>query len=266
LIAPIVLYLEQNEAGSLSPIHQSDEAKQFREARKLMSQRTLPALARARDLLGQIAERCGEVGQVYIELAHAEHGYGLLIAGDQFIETLERARSYAQKAVEIDHLNPRAHGAVALQELFLGNHATAAELYQHALRLNPYDQVLKSDWGECLALMGRAQEALPILQDVSAAAPRDKAWAEWNLCDAEWALDRPERVIQILKNSGDLPHVHRYLAASYAKIGKMVQASHHAAQVRRHQPDFSAGEWRKVLPWQQDLAEEYTACLAMAGL
>jgi class 3 adenylate cyclase len=51
-------------------------------------------------------------------------------------------------------------------------------------------------------------------------------------------------------------HVDRYLAASYANIGKMVQARHHAAQVRRHQPDFSAGEWRKVLPCQQDLAED----------
>ena len=35
--------------------------------------------------------------------------------------------------------------------------------------------------------------------------------------------------------------MYRYLAASYAKIGKMVQARHHAAQVGRHQPDFSAG-------------------------
>ena len=265
-IAPIVLYLEQNEAGSLNPIRQSDDAKRFREARKLMSQRTLPAFARARDLLSQVADRCGEVGEVYIELAHAEHGCGLLIAGDQFTGALERARRYAQKAVEIDDLNPRAHAAVALQEMFLKNHAAAAELYQHALKLNPYDPVLKSDWGECLALMGRAQEALPILQAVSAAAPRDKVWAEWNLCDAEWALNRPERVIQILENSGDLPHVHRYLAASYAKLGKLAEARHHADKVRSHQPNFSAQEWRKVLPWQQDLAEEYAACLTKAGL
>jgi predicted Zn-dependent protease len=265
-VAPIVLYLAQNEAASFNSIRQSDEARRFREARKLLSQRTLPAVARARDLLSQIANDCGEVGEVYIELAHAEHSYGLLVAGEQFPEALERARQHAQKAVDIDDLNPRAHAELALQEMFLRNHAAAAERYQHALRLNPYDPVLKSDWGECLALMGRAQEVLPILQDISAAAPRDRIWVEWNLCDAEWALNRPERVIQILSTSGDLPHVHRYLAASYAKLGKVIEARHHADRVRVHQPNFSAKEWRNVLPWQNDVAEEYAACLAKAGL
>jgi hypothetical protein len=104
------------------------------------------------------------------------------------------------------------------------------------------------------------------LENLSPTSPSDRAWVEWNLCDAAWVLDRPERILEILRDQPDLPHVHRFLAASCAKLGRISEARRHADNVRRHQPNFSAREWQNVVPWQAEHAESYAESLAMAGL
>lgn len=266
-VTPMVLHLQRNEAESWDTFRNSEDEQAFREAQKLMPQRTLAATDQARRMLAGILKRCGEIGNVYVALARAEHNYGQLQAGDQFVEALEQARIYAKRAIELDDLNPRAHSELALQDLFLKKHTAAVDGYQRALRLNPYDPFLLADWADCLALTGRAEEALPILQSLSASWPSDKAWVEWNQCDAEWALNRPDNIVDLLRDKPDSPHVHRYLAASYAKLGRTREARHHAERVRAHQPNFSAKAWSKVVAYaDRDAAEEYADFLAKAGL
>ena len=127
--------------------------------------------------------------------------------------------------------------------------------------------MLLADWADCLTHTGRADEALPILENLSGSWPSDKAFVEWNLCDAEWAMNRPGRIVELLRNKPDLPHVHRYLAASYAKLDRMSEARRHAERVRAHQPNFSAKAWSNVVPhMNRDAAEEYASFLAKAGL
>ena len=266
-VIPIVLHLQRNEAESLDVIRRSEDERLFREAQRLISQRTLPAMDQARRILADILKRSGEIGNVYVTLARAEHSHGQLLAGERFVEALERARGYAKKAIELDDLNPRAHGELALQELFLKRHGSAVDSYRRALQLNPYDPLLLADWADCLSLMGRGEEALSILENIAVSWPSDKAFVEWNQCDAEWAMNRPERIIELLRDKADQPHVHRYLTASYAKLGRMREARRHAEKVRDHQPNFSAKAWSEVVPYtNRDAAEEYAEFLRMAGL
>lgn len=266
-VTPLVLHFQRNEAESWDALRDSQDEQLFREARRLIAQRTLAATDQARRILAGIIERSGEIGNVYVALARAEHSHGQLLAGERFIEALERARDYARRAIELDDLNPRAHGELALQDLFLKRHGSAVDSYERALQLNPYDPMLLADWADCLTHTGRAEEALPILEDLSGSWSSDKAWVEWNLCDAEWALNRPENIIELLRDKPDLPHVHRYLAASYAKLDRMTEARRHAERVRAHQPNFSAKAWSRVPPHaDRDAAEEYADFLAKAGL
>ena len=80
-------------------------------------------------------------------------------------------------------------------------------------------------------------------------------------------LNRPEKIIELLRDKPDMPYVHRYLAASYARLGRMTEARHHAERVRGHQPNFAAKAWSKVPPHvDRDAAEEYADYLAKAGL
>lgn len=266
-VIPIILHLQRNEAESWDAFRNSEDEQVFREALKLITHRTLGSTDQARRMLLGILERRGEIGNVYVALARAEHSHGQLQAGERFVEALEQARVYAKKAIDLDELNPRAHGELALQDLFLRRHATAADEYQRALRLNPYDPFLLADWADCLTHIGRADEALPILQNLAASWPSDKAFVEWNQCDAEWVLNRPENIIELLRDAPDLPYVHRYRAACFAKLGRMAEARHHAEKVRSHQPDFSAKAWSRVPPYMDpDIAEEYGDYLAKAGL
>ncbi len=266
-VTPIVLHLQRNEAEARNALRHSEDEQLFREAHRLIAQRTLAAMDQARRILAGILKRSGEIGNVYVALARAEHSHGQLLAGEQFVESLERARGYAKKAIELDELNPRAHGELALQDLFLKRHGSAVDSYQRALQLNPYDPMLLADWADCLSLMGRGEEALSILEDIAASWPTDKAFVEWNQCDAEWAMNRPERIIELLRDKPDQPHVHRYLAASYAKLGRMREARRHADKVRAHQPNFSAKAWSDVVPYtNRDAAEEYAEFLRQAGL
>jgi adenylate cyclase len=266
-VIPIILQLHRNQAESWDALGNTEDEQAFRAARRLIARRTLEATDRARQLLAGILQRSGEIGDVYVALARAEHIHGLLRAGEEFVEALEQARVYARKAIEIDDLNPRAHGELALQEVFLKRHAAAVDVYQRALRLNPYDPFLLADWADCLIHMARADEAVPILDSLAASWPTDKAWVEWNQCDADWMLNQPEKIIERLRGASDQPHAHRFLAASYAKLGRMKEARQHAERVRAHQPNFSPRKWRQVLPWQDDDAsDEYVDCLAKAGL
>ena len=78
---------QRNEAESWDAFGRSEDEQAFREAQKLMTQRTLGALDQARRMLVGILERCGEIGSVYVALARAEHTYGQLLGGEQrFVE------------------------------------------------------------------------------------------------------------------------------------------------------------------------------------
>ena len=183
-----------------------------------MERGTLETLDQARHIC-RIINRRGEIGNVCIALAHVERNHGILLAGDQFVESLERARIFAKKAVEVDEMNPRAHAEFAMQEMFSKRQNSDAETYRHALSLNPYDPLIRADWADCLVNLGRADEALPILEEVLTGWPRNRTWVEWGLCDAYWALGRPDRIVELLERHPDQPYVHRYLAASYARLG-----------------------------------------------
>lgn len=267
IVAPIVLYLGRADTVSWSVMPQSADGFLFQTARQLIEQRTLESLKHARCLLLEIRDRCGEIGDVYLALARAEHSYGLLCAGQQFTDALEIAWRYAKKAIEIEDLNPQAHAELALQEMFLKRQSDAAAIYEYALRLNPYDAMLRADWADCLVNTGRAAEAIQILEEVLSGWPRDRAWVEWNLCDAYWMTDRPDRIVALLDRHPDQPHVHRLLAASYAKLGRIQEAQRHADKVRQHQPGFSTKAWSRVVPFaSSDTSEEYAEYLERAGL
>lgn len=267
IVAPVVLYLERSEIAFWNGGHHSEDEILFRQAKQLVEQRTLTSLEHARRLLSDIIGRCGDVGDVYITLARAEHNHGLLLAGKGFVESIERAWRFARKAVDLDGLNAKAHAELALQEMFLKRQDDATEIYQQALRLNPYDPMLRADWADSLVNVGRAPEAVSVLEEVLSGWPRDRSWVEWSLCDAYWALDRPDRTLALLSRHPDQHHVHRNLAACHAKLGNLSEARRHANIVLELQPGFSAKAWREVMPnTNADKADEFIDYLESVGL
>ena len=65
----------------------------------------------------------------------------------------------------------------------------------------------------------------------------------------------------------DQSEAHRLLASSYAHLGAMDEASHHAQEVMRIHPNFSLDHWRNVPPNQDPRENEmFIEGLRRAGL
>ena len=97
-VIPIISHLQRNETESWDAFRSSEDEQAFREAQKLVGRRALGALDQARRMLVGILERCGEIGNVYVALARAEHTHGQLLGGPQFVEALEKARVSCQES------------------------------------------------------------------------------------------------------------------------------------------------------------------------
>ena len=65
----------------------------------------------------------------------------------------------------------------------------------------------------------------------------------------------------------DLSEAHRILAASYAHLGIMNGARHHAAQLMKAHPNFSIDHWSTVPPYKdQEPVERLVDGLRRVGL
>ena len=62
----------------------------------------------------------------------------------------------------------------------------------------------------------------------------------------EEAISAYKKVLErALKEKGNPIEAHQGLAVNYARIGRMEDARHHAAEIRRIDPTFSVDRWRR---------------------
>jgi tetratricopeptide (TPR) repeat protein len=89
----------------------------------------------------------------------------------------------------------------------------------------------------------------------------------WYLGDAYFHLGEYEKTIQTLKKMRDASEGHRLMAASYALLGNVDEATKHAQSLMQVHPNFTIERWRKVPPNQypEDL-EVFVEGLRKAGL
>ena len=97
--------------------------------------------------------------------------------------------------------------------------------------------------------------------------PYFPGWYLWYLGNAYFTIGDFGETVQTLIKMRDQSEAHRLLTSSYALLGRMGKARHHARQVLAIQPDFSIEHWRKVPP-DRDAAtlERFIKGLRKAGL
>jgi adenylate cyclase len=222
----------------------------------------------ARRLYEQAIELDPDYARAYASLAwtylveHAERWVG---PEDQ---PLERALDWARRGVMVNpasHSNHLALGQVCLSK---GLHDEALEALQTAIALNPNDADGYVFLAQALNRAGRPEEAISLVEKAQRLNPAPPPWYASNLGVAYYLARRYDEAVTALRRGRPLgPMAYRWLAASYAQLGREQDAKVAAEAYLKLTPDFSLARHLEMLHFQDaaDL-EHYAEGLRKAGL
>ena len=96
--------------------------------------------------------------------------------------------------------------------------------YVQALSLNPNDSDIITEYGDALNYAGRPDQAVELFQKAMRLNPYFPDWYLWCLADAYDTMGRSEDVIATVTRMHDASEGQRLLAANYAHLGMMQEA------------------------------------------
>lgn len=180
---------------------------------------------------------------------------------------LDQALGLAETAIAFDPFDARAHAELAFVCLCRKQHDAALASYDRALELNPSDADILAERGYALTSAGQNERALDSLGRAIRLNPLYPDWYLWYLVSVHFYVGDYAKAIDIAMSMRNLSEVHRMLAASYAHLGIMDQARHHAAQLLIVHPNFSVEHWRSVAPIKDEsVLERLIGGMRKAGL
>jgi tetratricopeptide (TPR) repeat protein len=154
---------------------------------------------------------------------------------------IDQALAYAKKAVALDANNDSCQTTLGL--ILMDHHEY--DLGEHHLRkglsLNPNRPEALAIFAQIYTYCGRPDEALEhfaIAQSIDPFFEPPWFWRTQGV--AFFVAGRYEEAIAAMSKSSGMPHwAHGFLAASYAYLDRMEQATYHAAETMRLAPEFS---------------------------
>lgn len=180
---------------------------------------------------------------------------------------LDKAVDLANAAIRYDSLDARGYGELGFAQLYKKRHDESLAAYERAIALNPNDADLLAEMGDAMTYCGQTGQAVELLSRAMRLNPYHPDWYLWYLGEAHFYAGDYEKAIRTLKQMRDQSEAHRLLASSYAHLGMMKEAAHHAQEVLRIHPNFSLEHWRGVPPNKDPRENEvFIEGLRKAGL
>ncbi|OLD27485.1 MAG: hypothetical protein AUJ04_03830 [Acidobacteria bacterium 13_1_40CM_3_55_6] len=184
------------------------------------------SLQKAIDQFQQAVQKDPNYALAYVGLADS---YGLLeeYTGDQGIETLQKARAFAERALQIDNSLAEAHSALALAYEVLWLWDDAEREYRLSISLNPNYPTAHHWHGEYLLWMGRDDEGLAELKRAQELDPLSLVINMWlaetyfRKGDTDAAIKQSNKVLELDR---DFPRSHRLLGIVYLRQGRYEEA------------------------------------------
>jgi adenylate cyclase len=156
--------------------------------------------------------------------------------------------------------------SLASQALSTTTRRSIAE-YAQALSLNPNDSDIIAEYADALVYAGQPDKSVELFEKAMRLNPYHPDWYLWYLADAYDALAQPEQVIATIKKMQDPSEGFRLLAVNYAHLGSIEDAEASAREVMRLHPGFTIGEWSTRPPYRdKPVLERYVEGLRKAGL
>ena len=128
-----------------------------------------------------------------------------------------------------------------------GDRVRGAANWERALELSPNDaSTLRLVGGNLAYALGteRAQEGVELYERAMRLNPYMPAWMTWTLGWAQYFAGQYEQAIETFHKSGETDvDTHVYLSLAYAQLGRKAEAGREVSQVLRQKPDFTAKGW-----------------------
>jgi adenylate cyclase len=203
----------------------------------------------------QMFQRATDLDPTYAEV-HAWLGYSYWLEWysqwSRDPQILEQAFASAQQALALEDSLPVAHSVLGLVYMWKKQHDQAIAEGERAVVLAP-NNADSSVWlARILVYVGRAEEAIRLVQKAMRLNPHYPPLYILGLGIAYHYAWQNEEAIATLRRylsyNPDHISVHAALACSYSDVGREEEARAEAAEVLRLSPQFSLEAWSQSLP------------------
>jgi adenylate cyclase len=186
-------------------------------------------------------------------------------------QTLERAFTLAQKAVELDDSSPSAHSVLSYTYLWKKQFDQAVTEAERAIAFDPNCDSCYLVWGTCLNGVGRPEEAIPLLEKAMRLNPRYPSYyvstLGWSYLLTRRGKEAIAALQQALSRDPNNVYAHLGLAIVHSELGREEEARTAVAEVLRISPNFSLeGARQSVVSKDSATVERLLAALRKAGL
>lgn len=175
----------------------------------------------------------------------------------------------AERAVALDHEDPRALTALGYAYSITGRHERAVAVLERAVEINPSSALALWALGAALAPAGRPDDAIPMIEKAIRLSPQDPLMAEFhfNIAVAHFLAGRYEQAIEYARKSlnlrADQPGCYRVLAAAYGYLGRRTEAGAALDKLCSISPTLTREHLSCFLP--PGVLEKYVTGLEKAG-
>jgi len=171
--------------------------------------------------------------------------------------SLETAIELAQKASTLDPSNYESHWVSGFAFLMRGEFDKAAHEYGRTVTLNPNDARVLAGSAGGLIYLERTQDAISQIKRAMRINPHYPPWYLSYLGWAYYDAHQYEEALAALKTSNDPANwVHRGLAATYVRLGRLEEARAEAAIMLENEPDYTLEKF-KVWPFKTEAQREH---------
>ena len=183
-------------------------------------------------------------------------------------QPLERALELARRGVMVNRASHSNHLALGQVCLSKGLHDEALEALETAIALNPNDADGYVFLAQALNRVGRPDEAISLVEKAQRLNPASPPWYAWNLGIACYLARRYHDAVIALRRGRPLGAMaYRWLAASYAQLGRELDAKAAAEEYLKRTPGFSIASHLEMMSFQHgEDREHYAEGLRKAGL
>ena len=206
---------------------------------------------RGRRLAEELIAACPDNPQAYAQLAWAYHhdiGLGNTPSPER---TLAQAVALAKQALAIEEACPNCHDIMNQLAVLAGDYATAIAEGQRSVALSPGSASSLQNYAATLTTVGRAAEALPLLEKAIRLSPFGPSSLFRDYGRAFRSLGRFAEAVAAYKKSLQIAPENQpallQLAVTYMRMGRDADARAEVAAVLRANPTFSLAAYAKTI-------------------